>query len=223
MEVADRRWSEPSHVRICLPTLGSGTVQQTPFIANRKVKLMSITAVVFAVYGALPGGSGSWAEGKDVSGILWDLIRHDNGVVVCGNDQFGDPSSGNKKHFAAIITRGNQNFAFACEEGQTINFNEGGGMVSTPPQSITVKHAVYGALVDGFATFAQALDVTRILQETINHLGAEVVCGDAIFGDVASGYSKHFGAVVTRSGNSKPYFYACAEGQTINFAEGGSA
>jgi hypothetical protein len=39
----------------------------------------------------------------------------------------GDPSPGNKKHFGAIVSRGGRDFLFACQEGQQIDFAEGGG------------------------------------------------------------------------------------------------
>jgi hypothetical protein len=82
--------------------------------------------VKFAVYGALPGGDRSNAKTIVAKGFLQGLLNK-NPIVVCNNETFqNDPASGNLKHFAAMVHRGGRDFAFACAEGQTINFENGG-------------------------------------------------------------------------------------------------
>jgi hypothetical protein len=81
--------------------------------------------VKFATYGALAGGDRSNAQACDVSAILQVLLNK-NSVVVFNNANFIDSSPGNLKHFAAVVNRDGRDFAFACGEGQTINFENGG-------------------------------------------------------------------------------------------------
>lgn len=82
-------------------------------------------AVKFAVYGALPGGDKTHAEATDVTALLQAELNITGGTAVCGDGLFGDPSPNNKKHFAAVVTRGDEDYYYACAEGQTINFNSG--------------------------------------------------------------------------------------------------
>jgi hypothetical protein len=88
----------------------------------------SLFTVKFAVYGALPGGDPSNAQAADVTAVVQTLLNRSGGAAVeCNQQNFGDPSPGNKKHFAAIVTRGGRDFHFACHERQTIDVAEGGG------------------------------------------------------------------------------------------------
>jgi hypothetical protein len=88
----------------------------------------SLFTVKFAVYGALPGGDPSNAQAADVTAVVQTLLNRSGGAAVeCNQQNFGDPSPGNKKHFAAIVTRGGRDFHFACQERQTIDVAEGGG------------------------------------------------------------------------------------------------
>lgn len=82
--------------------------------------------VKFAVYGALPGGASNKAQAFDITRNLQDLINRNGGIVACNNSSFGDPSSGNLKHFGALVLRSDGPAFFACEENQTIDFNRGG-------------------------------------------------------------------------------------------------
>jgi hypothetical protein len=83
-------------------------------------------AVKFAVWGALDGGDRAKSSCADVSQILQAAINS-NAMVVLNNDTFHvDPAPGNLKHFAAVVNREGRDFAFACAEGQTINFDVGG-------------------------------------------------------------------------------------------------
>lgn len=85
---------------------------------------------------------------------------------------------------------------------------------------ITVECAIYGALAKGNENDAQAADVTSALQNCINSMDAIVtINNDNMGGDPSSGNGKHFGAKVTRGGGT--YYYACAEGQRIDFKHGG--
>ena len=91
---------------------------------------MSLIRVEFAVYGALPNGDQNDAQGAIVTHRLQTLIDSQGGVVTINNTSFGDPVVDFKKHFAAIVFRDEDNSpvrCFACEEGQTINFNVEGG------------------------------------------------------------------------------------------------
>jgi hypothetical protein len=81
--------------------------------------------VKFAVYGALPGGNESEAQAFDVTSHLQALLNK-GPVITANNTFFSDPSPGNLKHFAAVVTRGGKDFHFACAEGQNIDFRSGG-------------------------------------------------------------------------------------------------
>ena len=83
--------------------------------------------VKFAVYGALPGGDESTAQAADVTAIVQATVNESGGPIACNDATFGDPSFGNQKHFAAVVNRGGTDFYFACLEGQTIDFRNGGG------------------------------------------------------------------------------------------------
>ena len=182
--------------------------------------------VKFAVYGALPGGDADNAQAIDVTHKLQNLINNNGGIVACNDKNFGDPSSGNLKHFGALVLRNGAQTFFACEENQTIDFNRGGGgfLVGDNPSprgNLAVKFAVYGALPGGDRSNCQASDVTRDLQKLLNDKGGQVVCNNESFPpDPAFGNAKHFAAVVNRNG--RDFAFACAEGQTINFENGGS-
>ena len=85
---------------------------------------MSIT-VNSAIYGALKGGNENKTQAVSVVQALQDQIDANQGIVKIDNSTMGgDPSKGNKKHFAASVNvDGNNNICFACEEGQTIDFH----------------------------------------------------------------------------------------------------
>jgi hypothetical protein len=142
---------------------------------------------------------------------------------LCNNNSFGDPSSGNGKHFGALVTRDGSELFFACNEGQEIDFNHGGGSARgespIPTQDLVVKFAVYGALPGGNLSAAQAADVGKILQDRLNLGNSFIACNNDIFGDPSPGNKKHFAAIVTRGG--RDLHFACQEGQVINFRRGG--
>jgi hypothetical protein len=171
-----------------------------------------------AVYGALPDGDGTNAQAFDVTSALQTLIDLHAGVVSCDNNSFGDPAQGFNKHFGAVVNRDGTDFSFACDEGQTIDFNHGGGVIG-PSSDLVVKFAVYGALPNGDPSAAEAADVTAVLQALINQSGGPVACDNNSFGDPAVGFTKHFAAVVNRGGAD--LHFACQEGQTIDFRFGG--
>jgi hypothetical protein len=88
----------------------------------------SFFTVRFAVYGALAGGNSSNAQAADVTAVLQTYFNRTGSAAFDVNAQnLGDPSPGNKKHFGAIVSRGGRDFLFACQEGQQIDFAEGGG------------------------------------------------------------------------------------------------
>ncbi len=79
-----------------------------------------------AVYGALTGGNSNTAVAFDVTAEVQGALTNGS-VVNCNNTVFGDPSYGNTKHFAAVVTRNGKDHYFACQENQTIDFAQGGG------------------------------------------------------------------------------------------------
>jgi hypothetical protein len=177
--------------------------------------------VKYAVYGALPNGSANNAKAFDVTKSLQNSINNNNGIVSIENSSFaGDPAPNNTKHFGAIVARGNQNFYFACQEGQQIDFiHDGGVALSTPLQ---VVFAVYGALPGGNQDDARASDVTAVLQSLLAQNNGTVAINNVSFGgDPSPSNTKHFAAVVKRGGSD--YYFACQEGQTIDFNVGGTA
>jgi hypothetical protein len=112
---------------------------------------------------------------------------------------------------------------FACAEGQTVDFNHGGGPPTgstTPASEYVVKFAVYGGLGYDDPSFDGALDVTAALQAALNNNGSVVAIGNELFGDPDYDNTKHFAAVVGRGGTD--FHFACQEGQTIDFAKGGA-
>ncbi len=184
---------------------------------------MSNLVVNFAIYGALPNGNGNFAEAFDVTQELQFHINQNSGIVSCNDNKFGDPAPGNGKHFGALVTRDGSELFFACDEGQTIDFNHGGGSARgespIPTQDLVVKFAVYGALPGGSLSSAQAADIGKVLQDHLNLGGPSVACNNDSFGDPSFGNKKHFAAVVARGG--RDLHFACQEGQTINFRSGG--
>ena len=94
---------------------------------------MSLT-VKFASYGALPGNdaaSSKAALANNVANILQYQINNKGGVVPINNDTMGgDPAHKHTKHFGAAVDRNGIVYYFACQEGQTIDFNSGGGTTS---------------------------------------------------------------------------------------------
>jgi hypothetical protein len=87
---------------------------------------MSLT-VRFAVYGALRDGNQDNTEAAVVTNALQEAINNspnENGVVTINNETMGgDPARGVQKHFGAIVEVDGRPHAFACLEGQTIDFS----------------------------------------------------------------------------------------------------
>jgi|HubBroStandDraft_4_1064222.scaffolds.fasta_scaffold288337_1 hypothetical protein len=88
---------------------------------------MATLKVLFAAYGALAGGNKSEAHAYNVTAQLQDLIDSQGGIVQISNSSFGDPCFDNVKHFGACVIRDGDEWFFACQENQTIDFNTGGG------------------------------------------------------------------------------------------------
>ncbi len=88
---------------------------------------MTLT-VLFAVWGALPGGNPNEARAYNVQAQLQQLIDANDGLVGINVASFGDPAHGNTKHFGACVERNGRNYFFACQEDQTIDFKSGGGL-----------------------------------------------------------------------------------------------
>jgi len=80
--------------------------------------------VIFAVYGALRDGNSDKTEAADVTRALQKALDNTVGEVVQINNanMGGDPASGVVKHFGAIVDVNGRRRAFACQEGQTIDF-----------------------------------------------------------------------------------------------------
>jgi hypothetical protein len=85
----------------------------------------SALKVQFAAFGALAGSS-TQPQAADVSGVLQEQLYLKQGVVQISTQTLGDPAPNSVKHFAALVERGGTPCYFACQEGQTIDFNQGG-------------------------------------------------------------------------------------------------
>lgn len=81
--------------------------------------------VLFAAYGALRNGNENNAEAADVTlALQQQLNANPSGVVHITNDNLGgDPAPHVRKHFGAIVEVNGNRSAFACEEGQAIDFS----------------------------------------------------------------------------------------------------
>lgn len=94
--------------------------------------------VKFAVYGGLQGGNADAAHAVDVRCRLEEQLQA-NGILTIDNITMGiDPAPGTVKQFGAIVTVGGKDCAFACQEGQKINFHA----PSTPGVPLTLTDAV---------------------------------------------------------------------------------
>ena len=81
-----------------------------------------------------------------------------------------------------------------------------------------VQFAVYGALFNGDENDMRANDVTGVLQDQLNNSSSGVlnINNDTMGGDPCVGYTKAFGALVVVADD--PKWFACTEGQTIDFS-----
>jgi hypothetical protein len=197
---------------------------QFPSIPAKEIVVALV--VKYAVYGALSNGSQDLALACDVTASLQTLINQNAGVVTISNSSFGDPDIYNAKHFGAVVNRNGQDFFFACQEGQKIDFNHAGGQ--SPSTSLRVIYAVYGALANGNLSQSEAFDVSASLQSLLTtnnglviHNGIVTISNASFGGDPCPGSVKQFMAVVRRNGID--YCFACQENQVINFTTGGSA
>jgi hypothetical protein len=86
-----------------------------------------------------------------------------------------------------------------------------------------VKFAVYGALHEGNPKDAKAVNATIVLQQLL-YRGTTVTINNETLSqgyDPAPGETKHFGAVVTSNDEKTDHYFACQEGQTIDFSAKG--
>ena len=198
--------------------------------------------VVFAVYGALTDGW--YDEGEqsvrrmtamagDVASTLQTLLNNTPNKVVTinnanmspgGGAAVGDPAVGFVKHFAAIVEYNGVLRPYACQEGQTIDFSRQTARIqdqSPTADTVKVVYAVYGAL-DGNQV-PRGQDVQKALQTQLNNTPNKVVTinNANMGGDPADGVEKHFGAYVEvgQTQPISPIYFACQEGQTIDFSQ----
>jgi hypothetical protein len=80
--------------------------------------------VISAVYGALRDGNPDKTEAADVTRALQRALDNTVGEVVTINNanMGGDPAFGVVKHFGAVVDVNGRRRAFACQEGQSIDF-----------------------------------------------------------------------------------------------------
>jgi hypothetical protein len=78
----------------------------------------------FAVWGALANGDPNNAQAADVRGKLQQLFSDGATTITINDDNFGDPAYGFVKHFAATVDNNGRVSHYACQEGQTINFDQ---------------------------------------------------------------------------------------------------
>jgi hypothetical protein len=195
----------------------------------------SLYTVQFAVYGALNNGNQDWTQAVDVSQTLASLLNTSgsNGIVALNNTTMGgDPSPGNAKHFAAVVTYNNVPGWYACWENQSIDFKSAIPQnpepvtlptPPSPPSPITagsgvfqVNYAIYGALNNNAEDQAQAFSLSSQLAAAITAYQGIVPINNTTFGgDPCFGYTKNFGACLSNGANN--YYFACQEGQTIDF------
>ena len=83
---------------------------------------MAIKAL-FATWGALANGNPNNALAADVAGRLQQMFDGGLTTITINDDNFGDPAVGFTKHFGATVNRDGRVSHYACQEGQTINFD----------------------------------------------------------------------------------------------------
>ena len=76
----------------------------------------------FAVWGALANGDPNNAQAADVGRKLQQFFNDGVTSLTINDDNFGDPAVGFTKHFAATVRSNGRVSHYACQEGQTINF-----------------------------------------------------------------------------------------------------
>jgi len=178
---------------------------------------MAHFVVKHAVYGALAAKDAWSGKAYEVSAALQTLINQGTGVVACSDASFGDPAPGVTKHFGAVVTRDGEDFYFAGQEGDLIDFNHEGGCHRTT--TAEVVFAVYGALHGNKSARERCFEVSAILQGLLaNNSGTVTINNTSFGGDPAPFAVKHFAAMVKDGANTT--YYACQEGQTINFGTG---
>ena len=82
--------------------------------------------VDFAVYGSLKGRNEINGMAMDVRLVLQKLIDENKGVVTIDNKCMGGNPLGKTNILGAQVQRQDGTYHFACQEGQTINFKQGG-------------------------------------------------------------------------------------------------
>jgi hypothetical protein len=108
---------------VCYACKENDTIDFKPWWGN---PTESIT-VKHAVFGGYSGPPGTQKPGsRDVTGLLQQLINQGNGEVHITPANLSDPAPGVVKHFAATVERNKQDYYYACQEGEKINFNIGG-------------------------------------------------------------------------------------------------
>lgn len=86
--------------------------------------------------------------------------------------------------------------------------------------NIQVKDAVYGAFIKGASNECQSMDASIALQKAIDANEGIVRIDTQHLGfDPSPGNWKHLVAVVNRKDGN--FYYACKEGQTVDFNRGG--
>ncbi|HTW70791.1 MAG TPA: hypothetical protein VME47_12950 [Acetobacteraceae bacterium] len=78
---------------------------------------------LFAVWGALANGSPTNALAENVTGKLQQFFNDGVTTITINDANFNDPAVGFTKHFGAMVDRGDHVSYYACQEGQTINFD----------------------------------------------------------------------------------------------------
>jgi len=91
--------------------------------------MKGLLQVKFAVYGALQNGNPNSPRTIDVGNQLQKQIDASTGIVAINNATMGaDPAVGTGKQFGAIVTLNGKDYAFACQEGQSIDFYQAVGL-----------------------------------------------------------------------------------------------
>ncbi len=203
--------------------------------------------VMFGIYGAMSTPEGDFIIGYsfDVKDLLQKILDNTPSQIVnINNSTWGpdDMAHGHEKHFAAIVRYTDDpdegaTYAFACQEGQTIDFSRRKRAQWTDtaqnrpdPPEFKVRHAVYGAIDAN--NVMQARDVTATFQALVDNTPTGrhpndyqrqtmrlTITNENMGGDPAVGVVKHFGAHLSRAGRSAGdagSAFACQEGQTVD-------
>jgi hypothetical protein len=97
--------------------------QREKSIEPRNGRMMAWLSKLSLRFGVLwPTATRTLSEAADVGGKLQQFFNEGVTMLTINDDNFGDPAVGFTKHFAATVKNNGRVSHYACQEGQTINF-----------------------------------------------------------------------------------------------------